>query len=126
MKRLWIAIFLMLLAFALAITGCCVVNSQAGELIKKFDAAVITAGKGQKEDTIKSAKELKEYWHKRQTVFKLFVRHFDLEDFNTALDDLTWLAENEKYDAFLSNCRICRIKLEHIAESETINFNNIF
>ena len=126
MKRIWIAVFLLLTVAVLCTSGSMVLKSRTNKLIGVLEEGISACEGSRKNQLKESAEKINKEWERSHIVLSMMIRHSDLEDLEKCIKELPYLAKAGDKDGFKSNCRDGIIVINHILDSEKLNLGNIF
>lgn len=73
-----------------------------------------------------AARQLTDFWDTAEKRLSFFVGHDDIRELELSVTRLAPLAETRGSDAFLSECQLIIMLMEHIQDNQEIRFSTIF
>ena len=125
MKRLVAAFFLFALALSIALAGHFYIRSSAKKMIEFFekDRSLTVADGMSSHDR---AEKIQNEWNKRETLFVAILPHSELDEIEINIMHLTDFNSQGLTEEYIKSLNECINRLEHIRETENIDFKNIF
>lgn len=124
MKRLIIAGVLFILVITVYISSVIYITNSCDKAYELLDKSISSYNKN---DTAKSeAKELRDYWDKKEKLLSVFVNHDRIDDIEKAISLLNVYAKKEKDPLFYEHADTVKILLHQIIEDTKITMHSIF
>lgn len=125
MKRLRVAIALLVVILATGIWGHFLIENACKEMAKlvKYDCAITVQ---ERKTSEKRAEQLQEEWSKKEKIFAVILPHSELDEIEISLKKLTDFHSQNMTEEYIKALNECSNRFEHIAESERLTFQNIF
>lgn len=124
MRRMWIAVIILVLVTSLCVWEVGTVNFMTNNLINSLDLAQNKIEK--EDDTIgQLVDDLDEEWREDKKILSIFIPHQRLEVISQSFSEMRVNAKcNEKSDS-LAECEKLKVNLEHLRETELVKIQNI-
>ncbi len=124
MKRLIPASIIFVLVIITYLTSLFYITNSCEEAKKLLDNS-ITVYKNEKEAE-KEAKELENYWDKKEKTLSVFVNHDRIDDIEKAISLLNVYAKQKDNELFFEYADTVKILLHQIMEDTKITMHSIF
>ncbi len=124
MKRIWIAVGLMLAAIGLCLCTRLYQKKQTTVLLGQLDRAIAAFEQGDMKQTDTLAREFSDQFPKRTALFPCFLIHRDVTECEVSAKILPLMLGKDNED-FIVEATKCRVLLEHLRESEALLITNI-
>ncbi len=125
MKRLWIAIGLLLIIVALAVTSGVYLKISTEKLSQEMDEIYALSRQENFEAAKKAIGQLQQNYEKAEKWYLVFIRSTPLEDIEEQLDVLTALAEYGDAELLCSETKKAQSLLNHLWKAEQVNLFNV-
>lgn len=126
MKRLVTAIVFILIGTALAVGGYFSLRTICRDMNNSLYNVISFAQNEDKDKALSAVKEAKENWDKKNSLLGVYTNHSEMDELQILMKTLERLAEDENYEELIDDCYECIYNFEHIGETETPSFGNIF
>ncbi len=126
MKRVYIAIVLLVLIAAGCVTTILVEKQQLTEIIKMTDRMEELVRGNEIEKARQLAEEFSEQFPKRTRPFQLFLHHSVLNNIEECIILLPLYLESDEKDDFLAEISRCRLLLQKQLEMDIPSWENVF
>lgn len=126
MKRLVLAIFLMLGAIIIGITSFFSLNSLSNEIISETKTCIEVSHNDNQEELIKATENLSILWQKSQEKIVILTSREDLKTVETNIPTLEILAKSGELDLYRLRCTECISAMESLKKKEKLTWGNIF
>lgn len=125
MKRLGVAIVLLVVILATGIWGHFLIESDCKKMAElvKYDCRMTVQ---EQKTSEKRAKKLQEEWSKKEKIFAVILPHSELDEIEINLKKLTNFHSQNMTEEYIKALNECSNRFEHIAESERLTLRNIF
>lgn len=124
MKRLWIAIAILLLAVVISVVAYASVTSNCNKLENCVNILVTHIKENNASAVEKDKKALERQWDKSLSVFSCVITHSHFDHISSSIDSL--LNGKTKSDKeLLKECESVIYNLNHLKDSEKLNTRNI-
>lgn len=126
MKRMWVALVLLILA--VTVCGIGIYNTQkvTAEMIQTVSQAKSAQEKGDDKAACKLSEKAEDDWREAHSVLCTYMVHARLEEIDQTLSTLPELCRNGAKDAFLSECDRSLTQFSYLTEAEMPSIGNIF
>ena len=125
MKRVWIAIALLLIVVGLSGGALWIQHRATDHLIASCDALVNLYQQGKLEQCRQSAKELSDDLEKHMRWFPFFLKHERMESIFQQAGTLPYLVNNDEAADFFSSLTVMRVQLAILMDNEWPTPENI-
>lgn len=125
MKRLYIAIGLILIALAVCITDQCTIKSAYTKTNAYIDSALTALENDDFDSTQKNCRELKEYWDKIYPFLTAMIDHDALDEAKLTINSLQKI-EEEEADEMRTGLYSAKSQLSLIYDNQRVTFGNVF
>lgn len=125
MKRLIAAFFLLAIALGVALAGHFYINKSAKQMIEYIEVdrkQTVASGSSSSDRAEKIQKE----WKKREKFFVAILPHGELDEIEINIMHLTDFNSQNLTEEYIKSLNECINRLEHIRETESPDFKNIF
>ena len=126
MKRIPVAVAMLLLVTGLCIGALWFQQSQTRAMMNDIDEMLARFDPGQPENSLEDADALYHAFRERTALFPLFLRHSGLTEIETELKTLPHLLTNGEPKDVPAVLARCRNKLQTIYELECPTLENVF
>lgn len=126
MKNLKIAISILVILIAVISISHIYLYGSSERMADQISSAEKNVISGKTDNALKNIENFEGEWERNKHVFATFIRHAEIDLANQSAAKLsTFLKEDDKTD-FLAECETLRMQINHIAETEQFNLDNIF
>lgn len=126
MKRIITAVVFIFIGISLALAGYFNLRYICSDMNDSLKEVISCAEEENKQSVTDSTKTAKEKWDKKKSLLGVYTNHSEMDDLQIIMKNLVRLAEDESYDELIDNCYECIYHFEHIRETETPSFGNVF
>lgn len=124
MKRVKIAVILLITLFAYSVGSLFLLDYFNGELIKRLDKIKQEYLSGNKEESLMLAEDLDSFWHKYEKAVTMIIHDDRLSELNISISKMKPMIEGDN-DNFTVEIESAFGQLEHIYEEECPTWFNI-
>lgn len=125
MKRIWIAIALMVVITITSISGLLISSGYTDSIIDSLTQAENAALSGDIEKAASIVDDITQKWEHCGGVLSVYVDHRELEGVTSSLAKLSARIKNKNIDEFSVLCQLCISQMSHIQEIQVPYFKNI-
>lgn len=125
MKRLIIAISLLLCSVLLSVFGYFDLRTNSKKLIKSLEDTVTSVNSGKNEEIKENIEKALDIWESCETRFKIYMDHAELDDIIFSANELEQYLNGDREIEVSDICFDCINRLNHIVESETPSIGEI-
>ncbi len=125
MKRLYIAITLIIISFVICIFSSIKVEKSSLQMRNELNNIGNTVASGETERAIKQLDDAEKIWKKTETLFSFIVDADKIEDMNVGFSLIYVHLIDGDNDHALERIRECEFLLGEISENEKLNIKNI-
>lgn len=126
MKRLIIAIAVLILVVGIGITGLLINTNTANSVMEKLHIAKEYATNGNTEQAKVELKKAVDKWEDRMEIMLIFVSHGKLDQIEESINIANAYLEHQEMTLFYAECQRAYTLLNHFENVEYLNINNIF
>ena len=119
MKRLIIAVCMLVTGIAISIGGYVNLKSICRNMSCSVNEVIRAAENG-------DADETKRMWDKKSPLLGVYTNHSEMDELMMLMKQIRQLSTDRDYDELIEKCRESIYRFEHIAETETPSFGNVF
>lgn len=125
MKRIWIALALLLAIFGCAVYNGCYLGELTGEIGGLLTQAEAQAEAGRWEEAEKLTEAARRRWEEKDLYLHVTLRHSDADQVYTGFREVTeFLASREQGEYSAANAKLIA-QLELLAEAEQLSLKNV-
>lgn len=124
MKRIFVAVALLVLVASLAVSSSLTVNRCYRTLTKEIQKTETLYKNG--ESTEEQLSSLKKYWKKVEPVLMFFANHSYVEEIGIHINRLISLSTTNDNGAFTAESAELKTRLDYLKDSESLTFESIF
>ncbi len=125
MKRLWVAISLLVVALLFSLTEFYLVSNSYEKYNKNISEIENYYSDKEYTDAENVLKNTKDSWEKRQKILKVFLLHGEVEEVTESLSELSDCLKEKDSKTFLLKCEKTKRQLLFIKKSELPYLENI-
>lgn len=126
MKRVWIAVVILLLIPTIVFVTHRYLHSATGTMSEIIGTAQSKAEEGNKKEAAKQIAAFEKSWDNNQRIMGCFIRHSELDTVNQSTAKLMPLLQDDNLTSFSAECETLKMQLHHIVETENFSFDNLF
>lgn len=126
MKKLYLALILLIIIPVLILATHLYLKSVTGEMCSQLTAAQRYAREGDKKEAAKEVAAFTKSWQKNGRVMATFIRHSELDPVNISSARLKPLLDEDEDGDFLAESAGMVTQLHHIWESDRFTLDNVF
>lgn len=126
MKRVVIAIVLILFAFSITIAENLYIRNSYNDLVKKINLAEEYVNSENYKMAKLTSYEIEKKWEKQEEIFALFISQDHLQKISLSITNLKEFSNKEYKGFFLSQTEQVKFLLNHIKKDENFNLTGIF
>ena len=124
MTRVWIAIALLAVIFALAFAEYNITVSTSDNITTLLEKIEISA-KNSSADTKQLCGDIKNLWENKKSILATFLSHKEIESINISIERMEKFCEKEEYEKIFAECATLSCLIESLKESEQVSWHNI-
>ena len=125
MKRLYVAITLIIISFSICTFSSIMVEKNSLQMRNELDNIRYIIISGENEKAVKALSETEEIWDKTETLFSFIVDADKIEEMNVGFSMIKAHLEDGNTEHALERLRECALLLGEISENEKLNIKNI-
>lgn len=126
MKRLVTAIVFIFIGTSFAIMGYFNLRYICNDMNNSLNEIIFYVQEDEKQSVIESTKKVKDKWDKKNPLLGVYTNHSEIDELQIIMKSLVRLSEEENFDELIDECYECIYHFEHIKETETPSFGNVF
>ena len=126
MKRIIIAISMIIFAFAISFTGCFLVDNACNKLQNHLQEICITAREKDVEKSIELSENIIILWEDVHGTIESFIRHEETDTLEELIKSLTVYAQQGNLDRLEQQSDLAIDELSHLIRNEKPLISNIF
>lgn len=126
MKRMWIALALLVLTVSSCAVGITYTRSVTARMTQTVSQAKAAQKKGNAAAACRLSEQAKKDWKDAHRVLCVYMVHERLEALDETLAVMPELCRNGAKEEFLSECDRGLMQIAYLNESETPNLENVF
>lgn len=124
MKRIWIAVIILVLVTSLCVWEINAVDVITNNLMSSLELAQSKIDE-EDEEIIQFVDELNEKWRDDEKLLSVFIPHQRLEAIAQSFSEMSVNAKCDEKSDFLSESEKLKVNLEHLKETELVKLQNI-
>lgn len=125
MKRIWVAISLIIIALVTGITEFCVVKNSYDKYTKLLDTAEDYISRKEYKKALDVCTYTLKEWEDNEKTLNLFLLHSRVDEVTEDIEQLCEYAQNKERTMFSSTCVKAKRQLQHLKMSELPLIENI-
>ncbi len=125
MKRIWVALSLIVLALTLSIVEMCIVNNSYSKYSKLLETAEDYISNREFSEAYDICKHTLNEWENNEKVLNIFLLHRNVDEVTEDIAQLCEYAQNKEKAMFSSTCVKAKRQLLHLKMGELPLFENI-
>lgn len=126
MKRIGVAVVLLIISIALCIYEQYTVEETYKEATALIDAALAEAEQGDYNKTAEALNELGEYWNRKYKSLKVMIDHGSIDEVSVIINSFDDIADDADSDTVKENLITAKNQIKSIRDNQRITFGNIF
>lgn len=126
MKRMIIAIILLIFVFSACFAENMVINSHFKKIIQKTNNAIKYAEQDDYEKVKELSTQISDGWAGAENMLSSFIPRSELDEVTMSAAKLVPLCGEKTKEHFISECELIKATLDHIIEKENLDFNEVF
>lgn len=126
MKRLIIAVCMLVTGIAISIGGYVNLKSICRNMSCSVNEVIIAAENGDADETKRKCEDTEKMWDKKSPLLGVYTNHSEMDELMMLMKQIRQLSTDRDYDELIEKCRESIYRFEHIAETETPSFGNVF
>lgn len=84
------------------------------------------AENGDADETKRKCEDTEKMWDKKSPLLGVYTNHSEMDELMMLMKQIRQLSTDKDYDELIEKCRESIYRFEHIAETETPSFGNVF
>ena len=126
MKRLIIAVCMLVTGIAISIGGYVNLKSICRNMSCSVNEVIRAAENGDADETKRKCDDTEKMWDKKSPLLGVYTNHSEMDELMMLMKQIRQLSTARDYDELIEKCRESIYRFEHIAETETPSFGNVF
>lgn len=126
MKRLIIAVCMLVTGIAISIGGYVNLKSICRNMSCSVNEVIRAAENGDSDETKRKCDDTEKMWDKKSPLLGVYTNHSEMDELMMLMKQIRQLSTDRDYDELIEKCRESIYRFEHIAETETPSFGNVF
>lgn len=125
MKRLWIAVAIILLLVFGCVGAELSVEHGVDEIMSELELAHAYAGENRIPEAEEQAKKAEERWVEMEQRLSMFLQHSQLDQIGTHVARLSPALKYGDTAGFFADYEVCRVELLHIRDANSMNWKSL-
>ena len=125
MKRLYVAITLIIISFIICTFSSIKVEKSSQQMRRELENIGYMIFTGETENAIKSLEDTEKIWKKTETLFSFIVDADKIEEMNVGFSMIKAHLNDSNEEHALERLRECELLLTEISENEKLDIKNI-
>ena len=125
MKRLWIAVAIILLLVFGCVGAELSVEHGVDGIMSELELAHAYAGENRIPEAEEQAKRAEERWVEMEQRLSMFLQHSQLDQIGTHIERLSPALKHGDKAGFFADYEVCRVELLHIRDANSMNWKSL-
>ena len=125
MKRLYVAITLIIISFFICFFSSSRVEKSSLQMRSELDSIGYTIASGNTQAAVRALEQTEKTWSRTETLFSFIVDADKIEEMNVGFSMIKAHLNDGNTEHALERLRECSLLLEEITENEKLNIKNI-
>ncbi|MCI5795695.1 MAG: DUF4363 family protein [Ruminococcus sp.] len=126
MKRLTIAVCLLITGIALSVGGFINLKFICRDMKESVNEIIEAAEKEDAGETESKCANAEKEWDKKNPLLGVYTNHSEMDELMMLMKQIRQLSADKDYEELIEKCHESVYRFEHIEETETPSFGNIF
>lgn len=125
MKRVIVAVTLIVLILAGSIWGLILLKGYATDISQQIDAVLEAVQSGDRNDYVAKAILLNRHWHEMEGTLVRYIRHNQIDDITGVMARIVYLAQYDDLSELAAELHRAKVLMQEVWYSETPRLKNI-